>query len=164
MLERMSYLIQEGDTTPTHEKPLTVAVQEEHAGVEAEVYAFDRLGVSLSGLTVWGDNRDVDLEGLARTINQRVTYLSEPVALVERDLERQEVQMRSAPPLAGDRAIEFYEGRLTRQDGSPRLHLARYRHEHGEPRRAPVPMTITHQVFQLLVDDLATILQVPQTE
>lgn len=164
MLDRMSYLSQEGDTPPTHENPLTVALQEEHASVEAEVYAFDRLGVSLRGLTILGDNRDAGLEALAQTINQRVTYLSEPVALVERDLDREEVQMRSAPPLADDRAIEFYEGRLTRQDGSPHLHLVRYRQEHGEPRRVGMPITLTHNVFRRLVDDLAAILRAPATD
>jgi len=164
MLERMRNLIQEGDSTPTQQRPLTVALQEEHTGVEAEVYAFDTLGVSLRGLTVWGDHRDAALEMLAQTISRHVTYLWEPLALIERDLEREEVQMRSAPPLVEDKAIEFYEGWLTRCDGAPRFRLVRYRRQNGESRRTSMHITLTHEVFRRLVDDLASILQAPEPE
>jgi hypothetical protein len=160
----MRHLIQEGDSTPTQQRPLAVALQEEHTRVEAEVYAFDTLGVSLRGLTVWGNHRDAALEVLAQTISRQVTYLWEPLALIERDLEREEVQMRSAPPLVEDQAIEFYEGWLTRRDGAPRFHLVRYRRQNGEPRRTSVQFTLTHEVFRRLVDDLASILQAPEPE
>ena len=164
MLERVRQVIQEGGNTPTQAKPLTVTLQEGHAGVEAEVFAFDTLGVSLRGLTVSGDNREASLETLAQTISRHVTYLWEPLALIERDLEREEVQMRSAPPLVEDKTIAFYEGRLTRRDGSPRFHLARWRRQNGGPGRARLPIVLTHQVFCRLVDDLAGILRAPEPE
>lgn len=164
MLESVRQVIQEGGNTPTQAKPLTVTLQEGHAGVEAEVFAFDTLGVSLRGLTVSGDNREASLEALAQTISRHVTYLWEPLALIERDLKRQEVQMRSTPPLVKDKAIEFYEGRLTRRDRAPRFHLVRYRRQNGESRRTSAHITLTHEVFRRLVDDLASILQAPEPE
>lgn len=164
MLESVRQVIQEGGNTPTQAKPLTVTLQEGHAGVEAEVFAFDTLGVSLRGLTVSGDNREASLEALAQTISRHVTYLWEPLALIERDLKRQEVQMRSTPPLVKDKAIEFYEGRLTRRDRTPRFHLVRYRRQNGESRRTSAHITLTHEVFRRLVDDLASILQAPEPE
>lgn len=163
-LERIRYSVQVEGTTPTYDRPLTVALHEEHTGVEAEVCAYDSLGVALHGLTVWGDNRAASLETLAKTISERVTYLWEPLALIERDLEREQVQMRSAPPLIEDKAIEFYEGQLTRQAGSPRIHMARYRRENGQARRVRVPVILTHAIFRRLVDDLSTILRAPETE
>ncbi|MFQ5854799.1 MAG: hypothetical protein ACE5LU_04030 [Anaerolineae bacterium] len=164
ILERMRYFIDVEGNTPTQEQPFTVALREGHIGVEAEVIAYDSLGVALHGLTVWGDGREASLEALAQTISRRVTYLWEPLALIERDLEREQVQMRSAPPLIEDKTVEYYEAMLTRQEGSPRIHMARYRQQNGQTRRVRVPITLTHQVFRRLVDDLVTILRALETE
>ena len=164
MLEQMRQIIASEGNAPSTEHPLAVTLAEEHAGVVAEVRAFDSLALSLNSLTVWGDHRDASLEALAQDISRQVTYLWEPLALIERDLEREEVQMRSAPPLVEEKAIEFYEGRLTRQAGNPRLHLVRYRRSNGERRRLSVPITLTHDQFRRLIDDLATILRAPAAE
>lgn len=162
MLEHMRYLIVERGNTASREKPLTVTLHEKRVGVEAEVYAYDNLGMALGGLTVQGDNRHASLETLAQSISRRVTYLWEPLALTERDVEHEKVQMRSAPPLVEDKTIEFYEGWLTRHDGSPRVHLARYRRENEPAPTVQVPITLTHETFRRLVDDLATVLRAPE--
>lgn len=161
-LERVRYFIEVEGNTPTSEQPFAVALRDADSRVEVEVVAYDTLAMALSGLTVWGDNAETSLEELAQSISQRVTYLWEPLALIERDLELEEVQMRSAPPLIDDDAIEFYECRLTRTDGSPQAHLVRYRRQNGGGRRVTVPITVTHQVFQRLVDDLTAILRAPR--
>lgn len=162
-LEQIRHAIQDSGYAPAPDRPLTVALDEEGTRVEAQVLAYDSLGVAVQGLTVWGDNRVASLEALSKTISQRVTYLWEPLALIERDLERDEVQIRSAPPLAEDKTVEFFEGRLTRHDGSLRLHLVRLRQADRQARRANVPITVTHQVFRRLVNDLAAILRAPET-
>ncbi|RME47096.1 MAG: hypothetical protein D6791_06680 [Chloroflexi bacterium] len=163
-LEHMQHLVVESGNRPTQEKPLTITLQDERTGVEAEVYAYDSLGVSLGTLSVWGDNRDASLETLAQAISKRVIYLWEPLALIERDLARDQVQMRSSPPLVEDKKIEFYEGRLTRHNGVPRVQFFRYRLPNNEYRRTQVPITLTHEVFRRLIDDLSTILQTPESE
>lgn len=159
MLERMRHLIEKEENTPSPEKMLTVTLREGPIEVKAEVSSYDSLGVALHALTVSGDNSDTALETLAQTISQRITYLWEPLALIERDLEREQAQLRSAPPLIEDKTIEFYEGQLFRQDGSLRIHLVRYRQRRGQMRRDRIPILLTHEVFRRLVDSLAGILR-----
>lgn len=163
-LEQIRQPIEAEGGGPTQENPLKVTVEEGPARVEAEVSAFDTLGLALRALTVQGDNDAAPLETLAQTISERVTYLWEPLALIERDLEREQVQMRSAPPLVEEKAIEFYEGELMRRDGTPRMRLVRYRQENNETRRKRIPITLTQAAFRRLVDDLSAILGTPATE
>lgn len=163
MLERIQHLIEsEGNTLP-RTKPLTVALREGPIEVKAEVSSHDSLGTALYALTMAGDHSDAPLEMLAQEISERVTYLWEPLALIERDPERGKAQMRSAPPLVEDEIIEFYEAQLSRQDGSPRIRFIRYRQANRQARRTRVPITLTHEVFRRLVDDLATTLRAPET-
>ena len=162
MLERIQHVIELEGITPAEDQPLMVAWRNGQIEVTAEVCAYDGLGVSVHALTVQGDRSDVPLEGLATIISERVTYLWESLALIE--LDREQVQMRSAPPLAEGKTIAFYEGQLTRQAGSSRLHLIRCRHQTGEARRTRIPITLTHETFRRLVNDLGTILQMPESE
>ncbi len=159
MLKQMRHQMEAKGGAPTWAQSVKIALQEEPIQVEADVSAYDTLGVALRGLRVRGDS-DAPLEKLAQAIGERVTYLWEPLALIEQDLERERVQMRSAPPLIEDGAIEFYAGDLTRQA----VRLTRYRQESGQRRRDRVAITLTHEIFRRLVDDLAGILHTPARE
>jgi hypothetical protein len=164
MLERMQHSFEVEGNLPTQDEPSVVTLGTGSRAVRAEVCAYDSLGVALHTLSVVGDNSDTPLEELAQSISRRVRYLWEPLALIERDLERDQVQMRSVPPLIEDDTIEFYEGLLTRQNGASHLHLVRYRQPKGQGRRTRMPITLTHDIFRRLVNDLSAILQTPETE
>lgn len=163
ILERMQQQIEVEGVASDQARPTKVALREGPIRVEAEISAYDTLGVAVHALTMWGNN-DASLQTLAKTISERVTYLWEPLALIERDLEHQTAQMRSAPPLVEETAIEFYEGELSRQDGTLRMRLVRYRQENGERRRTGETIKLTHEAFRRLVDDMAGILRAPQSE
>jgi hypothetical protein len=158
MLKQMQYLIDAHADAPAPAKPLDLTLWEDPIQVQAQVSAYDTLGVALQALTVRCSPGDAPLETVARAINERVTYLWEPLALIERDLEREQAQMRSAPPRVDDEAIEFYEGELSRQNGSLQLRLLRYRRKNGQTRSEQVPLTLTHDVCRRLTDDVAGIL------
>ncbi len=164
MLERMQHLTDVEGDVPTRNNPLQVALQEGPIRIQAKVEAYDTLGVGLRELAVAGNNDAASLENLAQAISDRVTYLWEPIALIERDLEREQVQMRSAPPLVEDQAIEFYEAELTRQEGTPHLQLVRYRRPNGPGQHDQVTIVLTHTAFRRLADDLSDLLRAPQTE
>lgn len=166
MAARMRYFFEVEGNTPAREQPFTIGLCRDDARVEVEVVAYDSLAVALQQLKVWGDPGDASLEKLAATIGERVTYLSEPLALIERDIERRQAQLRSRPPFVRDETIEFYEGQLMGEEGGAQdtavcFQLVRYRQPKGQRHRTRIPMTLTHEVFQHLVADLATILRSP---
>ena len=163
IVERTRQFIALEGTPLSFEQPLAMGVQEGSVRVEAEVCALDSLGIALRGLTAWGDAQGMALHTLAETIAERITYLPERLAPIERDLERGVVQMRSAPPLVENSSVEYYEITLTRSADQTRMHLARYRREDGQRRRRSVPIVLTHGLFQRLADDLAALLHTPDT-
>jgi hypothetical protein len=160
-LERTRQVMEVEGLTVSHEQPLAVTLRKGTVGIEAEVRALDSLGIALRRLTVWGGDGDTDLQALADAIAQRVTYLPERLAPIERDPERGIVQMRSAPPLTEGEDVEYYEATLTREDSVSRIRLARYRWSAERRRRTDVSIVLTQQLFQRLVDDLATLLCCP---
>lgn len=158
MLKQMQHLIDAHADAPAPAKPLDLTLREGPIQVQAQVSAYDTLGVALQTLTIQSHAGSASLEAVARAIHERVTYLWEPLALIERDLEREQAQMRSAPPRVDDAAIEFYEGELSRQNGALQLRLLRYRRKNDQTRSEQIPLTLTHAVCRRLTDDVAGIL------
>jgi hypothetical protein len=82
----------------------------------------------------------------------RVTYLMEPLVVVEHDREGGAVDIRSkAPSVRPDRRT-YYEIRL-RRDGT--LTMARVAYDEAARRRNPVPCQMTLEALERLADDLA---------
>ena len=102
--------------------------------------ATDRTDLSAESLRSWG----------AR-LAARLTYLMEPLVVLEVDAQAGEAELRSqAPTPRGDRR-SFYEVRL-RREGS--LHLRRIAVDEATRRRQPVPCQMTLEVLERLADDL----------
>ena len=142
-------------------QPLVVSIHANSAAIEARVNAFDTLGIALSGLVIQNPIGTSRLDDLARTVCERITYLWEPLMLIEYDLDQRRADMRSAPPFVDDEVISYYEGQLTEQNGSASLKLSRFAKSKHAQRRSEVPLTLTHEAFRRLVDDLHDILQDP---
>lgn len=158
-LEQIHTAIDVRGETPTAARPLGVNVAANSARVETEVRAYDTLAVALNHLDVWGDSATATVR-LAQAISQTISYLWEPLAMIERDLDMDRVEMRSAPPLVEDGDIEFYHGELTRHAEGVHFHLVRLRQTDGDRRRTQIPVTLTHATLRRLIDDLATILDI----
>jgi hypothetical protein len=100
----------------------------------------DHAGLSTENLRAWG----------AR-LAARLTYLMEPLVVLEVDAEAGEAKLRSqAPTPRGDRR-SYYEVRL-RGEGS--LHLRRVGFDEQTRQRLTVPCQMTLEVLERLADDL----------
>ena len=159
LLERTRQVMEVEGLTVSDEQPLAVAVQKDGVRAEVEICALDRLGIAFQRLRLWGNGAQADLDALAEAIAERVTYLPERLAPIERDPQRGIVQMRSAPPFVEDGDVEYFELTLSRTGEETRLHLMRHRRPEGRRRREGVSIVLTQPLFQRLVDDLATLLR-----
>lgn len=91
------------------------------------------------------------LQKRADFISDRITYLVEDLAVVEKDKVRRQIQLRSATPDADAQAINYFELIL---DATGHLILRRYRYDRQERRRSPVTFSVTGDVLERLINDL----------
>lgn len=99
-------------------------------------------GPALAGadLRAWGDR-----------LAARLTYLMEPLVLLEVDAEAGSAELRSRVPTARGDVRSFYEVRLGRDRS---LQLRRIRFDAAARRREPAPCRFTGEVVERLADDL----------
>ena len=92
-----------------------------------------------------------DLQAWADRLTARVTYLMEPLVLVEADAEGTTVELRSQKPTPRDGHRSYYEVLL---DRGGRLRLHRVRVENSDRRRSEAPFQLSREVLERLADDL----------
>jgi hypothetical protein len=90
------------------------------------------------------------LKQIGEDLSRRVTYLLEPIAIIEIDAEGVTVQLRSSPPSQEAGVTSYYELTIN-QDG---LALRRYQAQSGQPRQA-VPAHFTHEALRRLARDVS---------
>ena len=91
-------------------------------------------------LKTWGDR-----------VAARVTYLMEPLVVLEHDVAGGEVELRSQSPTPRAQQRAFYEVRLNRQGA---LRLARILFDEAARQRRPADCQMTREVLERLTDDL----------
>ena len=91
------------------------------------------------------------LRAWAEKLSARVTYLMEPLVVLEVDARAGEVELRSQPPTARGELRSYYEVRLTKQGT---LRLSRVVFDDATRRRRPAPCQMTREVLERLTDDL----------
>ena len=121
--------------------------------IEADLLAVDAIGCSLQTLAHTTDKLAQatmdELKATSNKLTQKLTYLLEPIGLVEVDADRCAVQLRSIPPRKNEDATSYYE-LLVRRGGD--ISLSRYEKRPGQPRHI-VPANITREVLVRLADD-----------
>ena len=95
---------------------------------------------SPEALKAWGDR-----------LAARVTYLMEPLVVLEQDALAGEVAIRSHVPTSRGESRAFYEIRLS---GGGNLHLARVAFDESTRRRRGLDCMMTREVLERLVDDI----------
>ena len=100
----------------------------------------DRSDLSADTLRAWGDR-----------LAARLTYLMEPLVVLEVDAQAGEAELRSQAPTPRGELRSFYEVRL-RRDGS--LKLRRVAFDAASRRRKAVPCQMTVEVLERMADDL----------
>ena len=128
-------------------------VQTPHGRVEADLIAVDVIGCSFQTLAYTTDKLAAatldQLKQISQALTAKLTYLLEPIGLVEADAERCSVQLRSSPPQKGDDGTSYYE-LMVRKGGD--ITLSRYSKKPGQLRQI-VPAHITREVLGRLADD-----------
>jgi len=110
--------------------------------------AFDSLDFATFARTEWSPE---DLKAWADRIASRVTYLMEPLVVIEHDEVGGEVELRSqAPTPRGDRR-SYFELRLNRHGT---MTLSRIAVDETSRRRQPTTCQLTREVLERLTDDL----------
>jgi hypothetical protein len=121
--------------------------------IEADLLAVDAIGCSFQTLGYTTDKLAAatldELKEISETLTGRLTYLLEPIGLVEVDRDRAAVQLRSNPPQKGDDGTSYYE-LMVRRGGD--VTLSRYQKKSGQMRQI-VPANITREVLQRLAED-----------
>ena len=123
-----------------------------------QLESVDNIGVGFTRLDYQSTslaNATVDsLKALSAKIQQRLTYLLEPISLLETDTESVSIQMRSNPPQVGDDGRSYYELQVRR---GGEVTLRRYHKAAGQPRQV-VPAHVTREVLGRLGDDFVAVI------
>jgi hypothetical protein len=138
-------------------QPALIQVQDQHASFSIDARVLSSLAVEANSLEFkvqrpnQPDYSITELEAWAKRIESRVTYLMEPLVLVEADAEGLEVEMRSQSPTPRDGLRAFFQARLTRR-GVVNIHRLAFNNTSRQRER--VPFQLTREVLERLADDL----------
>jgi len=120
------------------------------------VTAVDGLACSLDSIVVSSERTAAtsigEMKRRGEHLVARLSYLMEPLDVIEVDEHLQVVQLRSSPPHREEGAIRYYELELRPGEYS----LRRYRKQPQCSREA-IPITVTREVFRRLVTDFASV-------
>ena len=121
--------------------------------IEADLLAVDAIGCSFQTLgystSQLADASLEDLKQISTELTAKLTYLLEPIGLVEADADRCSIQLRSNPPKKGEDETSYYE-LMVRRGGD--ITLSRYSKKTGQLRQI-IPANVTREVLGRLADD-----------
>lgn len=132
--------------------------------VRLEIADFDRLSYAINAImfsttaeAAAAQSRSVLDKQIDRMI-ERISYLYEPLALIEFDEARMQAQIRSRKPFMIDGTRFYFELLLRRGN---RLSLHRYVTAVQDQTREEAPFILSKELLHRLLDDLAAALQEP---
>jgi hypothetical protein len=144
------------ENTKAYVLPCSVTVEESPNRLTLHITALDTVGLACTALefattsrSEWSSEALKDWGG---RLASRVTYLMEPLKVIEIDAEGGEVQIRSQSPTPRADQRGYYEIRLFRQ-GS--LRMERFALDEVTRQRRPTPCQLTREVLERLADDIA---------
>ena len=139
------------------ELPREVAVEDGGRRLAVHLTAAGPVGLAFSSLDFTpADRADRAADALrawADRLAAKVTYLMEPLVVVEHDREAGELALRSGSPTVRKALRSYYEV-LARRDGSVRL--SRWAYDETARRRSPATCQMTVEAVERLADDLAS--------
>ncbi len=142
------------DSSPS-DSAYEIAAELDGRSVSLAIRTSDTVGIAFDSLLFRCDlYRDADPPILAAwgdRIKSQVTYLLEPLAVIEVDTLGGEVELRSKTPSTRDGRRGYYEIRIDRT-GS--LNLRRFAFDDSAKSRVQVPCNLTREVVERLIDDL----------
>jgi len=143
------------ECTAPLEAPCEVTVEEGPSRLTLHLNSAGPVGLAFDSLDFATNSRpEWSPEALRRwgdRLTARLTYLMEPLVVLEHDPVDNQVKIRSESPTHRSGRRTFYEARL-RSQGS--LHLSRVSYDEATRRREPTPCQLTREALERLADDL----------
>jgi hypothetical protein len=124
-------------------------IEADLVAVEPIGCTFQTLGLSTAKLATASLD---DLKKISDGLISRLTYLLEPIGIIEADADRCSVQLRSNPPKKGEEETSYYE-LMVRRGGD--ITLSRYGKKPGQLRQI-IPAHVTREVLARLADDFVS--------
>jgi hypothetical protein len=136
-----------------------VVAEGQEPAVVINLEAYDRFSAAVHYLEVADDNLSPGpqpdyLHQCARRAEQRLTYLEEPLVLLELDRESNLAQLRSHPPHQHEQTLTYWE-LLVWAEPHARARLTRYRWSPDKPERESVVYPATFATVGRIAQDLA---------
>jgi hypothetical protein len=145
------------ENTRAYVLPCTVTVEEGPARLTMNITALDSVGIALDRLEFSRSDRtewsSPELNAWGERLAARITYLLEPLKVLEIDAGGGEVQIRSQAPTARAETRGYYEIRLFK-NGT--LRLERFVFDEASRQRKPTAAQFTREVLERLADDIAS--------
>lgn len=127
--------------------------------MEADLLAVDGIGCSFQTLGLstpkLANASLAELKAISDGLIGRLTYLLEPIGIIEADADRCSVQLRSNPPKKGEEETSYYE-LMVRRGGD--ITLSRYGKKAGQLRQI-IPAHVTREVLARLADDFVAAIE-----
>lgn len=143
------------ENTRSYNLPCTITVDEGPNRINLDLTALDSVGVAFDALEITATDRadlsSQSLNGWGERLAERVTYLMEPLKVLEIDAGGGEVQLRSAIPTPRAELRSYYEVRLDRR-GTCRVE--RYAYDETSRQRRRTPCHLTREAVERLADDV----------
>lgn len=134
---------------------------EDGVGVSLSLADYDRYSITLQHLEVYNKSVTIEeadeenyLNQVAAEISQRLTYLEEPLALIELSTTDGLAQLRSSPPEHSRDESTYWEVTV-RTKPHPQTRIARYRWVAGNRQRTTVIYPATFAPLGRMAQDLA---------
>ncbi len=131
-------------------------------GVSLNIDDYDRYSAKLrqmemynNSLAVTGDKVEAYLQQCSSIIIERLTYLDEPLALLELNTAESEARLRSTPPRQTANGSIYWEAHLW-LGPHPRLKLRRFRWTADLKQRAPLAYPTTFASLGRIAEDVAS--------
>jgi hypothetical protein len=144
------------ENTKAYNFPCAITVEEGTSRLTLHLTGLDTVGVAFTNLEFASSKQSEwsseTLKGWGDRLASRVTYLMEPLKVVEIDAGGREVQMRSQRPTPRDEQRGYYEIRLFGH-GALRMQRCVFNDETRERRQTPCQLT--REVLERLADDIA---------
>ncbi len=144
------------ENTRAYVLPCVVTVEDGPHRLTLNLTALDTVGVAFDNLEfVTTDRQECTSDALndwGQRLAARVTYLLEPLKVLEIDAGGGEVQIRSQSPTARADQRGFYEVRLYRHGA---LRMERFVFDEATRQRRRTPCQFTKEVLERLADDIA---------
>jgi len=144
------------ENTKAYVLPCTVSIEDSPSRVTLNLTALDTVGLAFSTMEFATANRTewsaAALKEWGERLAKRVTYLMEPLKVLEVNDQGGEVQMRSQNPTPRADQRAYYEMRLFRQG---KLQMERFAFDDTTRQRRQVPCQLTRETLERLADDIA---------